>query len=288
MWVDQKYQDGFRFSRGESNTATLSLIVGDVPSDPVGMLAGAQLALEYAPSAFMAPLVVGGDLVEELHYDPETGLGIFQYDIKYGEVERKEPGEEEYSFTTTGGSSKITQSLATVARYGAPAAEDGSGPTLPAPNFRGAINVTDNGVEGVEIPSPKLELTVKKWWESTQVSTAYLRVLSYATGCVNSDVWRGFLPGEVLFLGAEGSQQGQKPFQVQYKFAISQNATGLSVGHITGISKRGWDYLWVLYRSRKDVNPEGTETHALVRVPKAAYVEQVHDYVNFADLGIAV
>ncbi len=90
-----------------------------------------------------------------------------------------------------------------------------------------------------------------------------------------------------MFLGAEGTQQGTKPFQITYKFAISQNATDLSVGDITGIDKKGWEYLWVRYRTKKD-ETGGTENKTLVRLPEAVYVERVHYNANFADLGIAV
>ena len=55
--------------------------------------------------------------------------------------------------------------------------------------------------------------------------------------------------------------------------------TGLQVGDITGIDKKGWEYLWVRYADAEDQN-------VLVKRPIAAYVEQVYESGNFALLGI--
>jgi hypothetical protein len=57
--------------------------------------------------------------------------------------------------------------------------------------------------------------------------------------------------------------------------------TGLAVGPITGIAKKGWEYLWVRYADVED-----TGAKMLVKRPIAAYVEQVYEYANFAGLGI--
>ena len=73
------------------------------------------------------------------------------------------------------------------------------------------------------------------------------------------------------------------PEGISFKFAASPNATGLVVGDITGIAKKGWEYLWVRYADAED-----TSAKVLVKKPIAAYVEQVYPYGNFAGLGIGV
>ncbi len=47
------------------------------------------------------------------------------------------------------------------------------------------------------------------------------------TACVNSDGFKGSRPGEVLFLGASGTQRGQEDWEITFTFAASPNATGL-------------------------------------------------------------
>jgi len=47
----------------------------------------------------------------------------------------------------------------------------------------------------------------------------------------------------VLFLGATGSERGEGPdddWEITFRFAANPNQTGLSVGSISGISKKGW------------------------------------------------
>ena len=53
------------------------------------------------------------------------------------------------------------------------------------------------------------------------------------------------------------------------------------MGEITGIAKKGWEYLWVRYADAKDDTAK-----AIVKKPIAAYVEKVYEEGNFAGLGI--
>lgn len=113
------------------------------------------------------------------------------------------------------------------------------------------------------------------------ISRANKAALFYLTGTVNNSPFRGFEPGEVLFLGASGSKRGQDDWEIAYKFAASPNVLGLSVGDIAGIAKRGWDYLWIRYADIED-----TAAKMLVKRPLAVYVEQVYPYRDFSGLGI--
>ncbi|MBN4052529.1 hypothetical protein JYT82_00275 [bacterium AH-315-K20] len=101
------------------------------------------------------------------------------------------------------------------------------------------------------------------------------------TGKVNNGVFRGFAAGECLFLGASGSKRSDSDWEISFRFAASPNATNLTVGDITGIAKKGWEYLWVRYADAVDDTAK-----ALVKKPSAAHVEQVYDSGNFAALGI--
>src|SRR6056297_3947426 len=139
------------------------------------------------------------------------------------------------SFNTTGATTHINQSLLTRGIFAAP------GKT--APNYRGAIGVSDSGVAGVDITVPAFEFSVRKKFE--WVSTSYLLAVVSMTGRTNSTDWSIFAPGEALFLGAEGGEDEQNWVDITYHFAARPNHAALSVGAISGISKRGWDYLWV-------------------------------------------
>src|SRR5690606_18604713 len=113
------------------------------------------------------------------------------------------------------------------------------------------------------------------------------KTLAALTGSVNNTPFKSFAAGEVLFLGASGStrenEDGDTVWEITFSFAASPNVTGLTVGDITGIEKRGWDYLWVRYADAVD-----GEAHVLVKKPVAVYVEQVYPFGNFGALGIGV
>ncbi|MEX2218845.1 MAG: hypothetical protein WD749_08800 [Phycisphaerales bacterium] len=187
-----------------------------------------------------------------------------------------EPGQSIFSFDTGGGTQHITQSKDTVSSHAA------SGTT--APDFEGAIGVTADSVEGVDITVPVYQFSETHYFPDEEVTPAYKGTLFSLTGKVNSGSFRGFQAGEVLFLGATGSRRGTGPeddWEISFRFAASPNAVGISVGSISGISKKGWEYLWVRYADQED-----TGSHAIVKRPVAAYVERVYDEGNFAGLGI--
>lgn len=98
---------------------------------------------------------------------------------------------------------------------------------------------------------------------------------------MNNAPFKGFAPGEVLFMGASGSQRGQDDWEITFRFAASPNAVGLTVGDIVGIDKKGWEYLWVRYADAEDEN-------TLVKQPIAAYVEKVYEEGDLSLLGIGV
>lgn len=178
-----------------------------------------------------------------------------------------------FSFDTGGGIQRITNSLLTRARYAPP------GKT--APDCKGAIGVTADGVEGVDIVVPVYQFSETHFKPDSFVTPAYKGVLFALTGKVNSAPFRNFAAGEVLFLGASGAKRAAGDWEITFRFAASPNMTGLTVGDITGIAKYGWDYLWVRYADELDV-----PASALVKRPVAAYVEQVYQTGNFAELGI--
>ncbi len=53
------------------------------------------------------------------------------------------------------------------------------------------------------------------------------------------------------------------------------------MGNITGIDKKGWEYMWVRYADAEDAAAK-----AIVKKPVAVYSEKVYKQGNFAGLGI--
>jgi hypothetical protein len=106
------------------------------------------------------------------------------------------------------------------------------------------------------------------------------------TGTTNSAAFRGFEAGEVLFVGCSGNQEwddqkGRGPWSLSYRFVASKNITGDTIGSITGIAKKGHEYLWVRYE-------DAVDSSSLIKKPKAVYVNKVYKESNFSSLGIGV
>lgn len=200
---------------------------------------------------------------------PQIWLGF----ARYGKQTTQETGVKQYQFDTGGGTQHITQSLSTVQRYGRTG--------FAAPNFLGAIGVSQGSVEGVDIVVPVYNFSEVNYESDSQVDTAYKHTLFALTGRVNNDSWNGYAAGEVLFMGAAGSMRAGGDWEITYRFAASPNLSGLNVGDITGIAKQGWQYMWVQY-----IDEEDTTAQSMIKRPWSVHIEQVYPYGDFGLLHI--
>lgn len=208
----------------------------------------------------------------------EDDEGSYHYTFS-GNYTRKPPEAVlRWSFDTTGGTIRLMTSKLTNAY--AP-----SGRT--APNFGGAIGVKNTGKdaepEGVDIILPGLKLTATYKWPKDTVDVAYAKLLAGLTGKTNNAPFYGFATGELLFLGGTGEVVPGVPNEVRYDFLASQNVTGLTIGSISSIAKKGHEYLWVAFEADQD-----TSAKKLVQKPVAVYVERVYDPDDFSTMGIGV
>lgn len=223
-----------------------------------------------------SPVIHDGMLRRDADVEELEGLDAYLGTVHFASSDSQPPetGESTFQFDTSGGSQHITQSLATVGTYAAPGSD--------APNFGGGIGVTANGVEGVDITVPVYTFAETHYLSTGTVTTGYKGTLFNLTGKVNSSGFKGLDAGECLFLGASGSRrESEDDWEITFRFAGSPNRSGLTIGDITGVSKKGWEYLWVRYQ---DVEDETAKM--LIKKPIAAYVEKVYEEASFAALGI--
>ncbi len=224
------------------------------------------------------PMFYAGLLRKAVEISEHITADTWKVNVRY---ERPEPGEEgtpepdpTFSFDTGGGSQHITQSLETKNKYGPSASE----------LLGGAIGFDGENVVGVDITVPVYNFAETHYLLPEVVTESFRQLLFRATGSVNNDAFRGFQPGEVLFLGASGSRQGDDPedlWEVTYKFAAAVNRTDIQVGDIGPIEKKGWEYMWVQYAPEVD-----EDVKVLIKKPVAVYVERVYPETTFALFGI--
>ena len=204
----------------------------------------------------------------------QTGTDTWEAVVTYRDPEQQRKTQQpddpvRISFSTLGATQHINYSLATVGRWVK------AGET--APQFYNAIAVDENGPQGIDITVPSLHFQVTKTYPGGQAPSP--ATLSAYTGCVNADTWYGFAPGTVLFLGAEGGTRADGNVEITYHFAAQPNVSNITIGGISGITKRGWDYLWVWYRRKVE---NGVTTFQ----PVCVQTERVYPSANFAGLGL--
>jgi hypothetical protein len=250
---------------GDGAQVDLAYIISDTDDD---------LAVKAALLAG-SPTVYDGLVRQSAHIEP-IGPGLWEGTVRYAPFVYQPPqtGESSFTFDTGGGTQHITQSLQTVGKY----------PAASAPDFAGAIGVTHDNVEGVDITIPVYQFSETHYLAPTLVTPAYQGTLFALTGKVNNAPFRACDTGECLFLGASGSRRGTSldaDWEITFRFAGSPNVTGLTIGTITGINKKGWEYMWVRYADSEDATAK-----VLVKKPVAIYIEKVYELGNFSLLGI--
>lgn len=230
--------------------------------------------LAVAPSTFNSlPIDAANGVNVEETEDENLWFVTVSYSKAETAPEPPETGDSEFEFDTSGGSVHITQALATI---------DSGIPSgfATTPDFSGAINVSDGGVEGTDIVAPQYVWSETHYIDDGDVDGTFKANLFALTGKTNNASFKGFAAGETLFLGARGSKRGSGDWAITFSFSSSPNVTGLSIAGCT-VDKDGWEYLWVLYEDMED-----TTAKRLVRRPRAVYVVQVYESGDFSLLGI--
>lgn len=224
-------------------------------------------ATAYQKVADFAPESIGSFVnrtIELEELEDKLWLGTVTWSTFDGQF----PQAAKVRFSSKGGTQHLTQSIETVGRYMCRQTDITKG--NPVPDFKGAIGVNADRIEGVDVPVPSLHFTISFTVENFAMTTGYQRTLVELVGATNSDGFMFFEPGEVTYLGAEWSNDDPLRYTVDLEFSASPNRLDLSVGDAKNIEKKGSDYLWVLYDESTD-----DAAKRIVQTPIAAYVERV-------------
>lgn len=227
-----------------------------------------QAALGYSidnigPSQYEAKVRYGIPTLQELEFAGElpgseggTSGGVFTL----------------ATFSSMGGTAHITQSLNTTIH---PLTEANP------PDFGGAIGVTETSVEGVDVPTPRVEFVLHRIKAS--VTPEYMKHISYSVGKTNIGTFLTFTRCELMFMGFDSTLSSDGAYAFAFKFAASptRDVPVTINGETTYITKLGWEYLW--FRYRKDVDADAKR---VVHVPLAAYVERIAEEMDFNTLEV--
>ena len=208
-----------------------------------------------------------------------TGGLIFDGTAKYGRRLLRQTGDIILAFDGTGGTAHVTVSKETVSQAGLTLVTS-------IPDFKNAIGVNNDSVEGCDITIPVFKFTLEYFAPTAVVTPEYIIEIMTMTGSTNQDLWKGFPAGTVLFLGPTGQPRSLDDWDITFHFVGSPHADGtsgqnalLNIGDLVAIPKKGHDYLWVRFADIADAN-------VLTKQPQFAFTERVYDPKDFTRLGL--
>lgn len=204
----------------------------------------------------------------------DVSNNMWEANVSYDVHIPKVLDQVDYEFEAGSQQVTLTHALATTAYTG-------GGRT--APDFKQGINVSADGkIQGIAVDRPQFTFQLTKYWDPADVTAAYQLTVAGLVGKVNDATFpSGGLPaGSVKFLGARGRLAGNK-FPITYRFEFSPNETGLTVADITGINRKGWQYLDIYRRTISDASAKKK-----VEVPHSVYVHTVYPEADFSALGL--
>ena len=202
-----------------------------------------------------------------------------EYKYIGGPSVNSEDGEREEKVSIEFGVSTATRtvSLGRVESYG------------DIPTYGGLIDVQESGdgtmePRGISVYIPTGTMTITHWFKKSQWTTRLRNKIAYRRCRYNSDTFRGFAHGELLFVGETVSyQDDDKYVEVQFKFLISENSDDIEVGKFSGIHKRGWQGMWCKYA--KNVKTVGGKKYQVLE-PQGVAIEKIYRACSFEELGL--
>lgn len=192
----------------------------------------------------------------------------------------------EMSIEISRGTVKVLQSKETREGYGINGALMSTGGV---PDYQRAINVTAEGVEGVEIGGSfpgKVLFTYNARYRF--ITWKYLDILTELCLSTNTGTYFGREEESVLYIGSTGNHDGsESPWKFAHTFAIGKHESNIAItGDVATpatslivATKKAFDYLWCSYTKVPGDNK-------LLTVPDAAYVERMFDKRNLKPIGI--
>ena len=235
-----------------------------------------SIADSISPASFSTRIGTEATTVykNEITANPQGPGDTWYVEVKYGPTQGQQPGNSEWNFNIGIRNVHTSHSLETINTY----VPDGDA----AEDFKQAVNVTGSGadlrVEGVDVPEPTFGWQETLYLKLENFTSAYLTKLRNAVGKTNVTAFRVFGAQEVQLVGISGQPAGNC-VAMTFSFAGSPSVEGLAIGDINGIDKKGFEYLWVRYKTDQGIT-------GLTQVPAQVNIEKVIDTYEFADLGI--
>lgn len=175
-----------------------------------------------------------------------------------------------YSYDTGETTVRVTHGLA-IAQSGC------NGNT--APDVGVAINVTDEGVEGIDVPVAAARLSRKGIFLKSAVSAAWLRSMAKMAFRTNDAPWNSWAANEVLYRKTIYVDRLDGYVEITQEFDVGENVTETFAGSDLSLTKHAHDYRWVMMQRKEDATAKRITVESV-----AAYVSTVFKELDFTEL----
>lgn len=207
-----------------------------------------------------------------------VGGGFWYLTAEYSAVDQpSEPlqlgDEPRTEFDTTGGE-RVLRTHATIRNgYAGPG-------LITVADYGGAMNVVDGVANGIEIETGGGVLTLSQVITRAQASDAYVRkLMTYAKRVVNNAAFRGFEAYEVRFMSARLTTRGDDNLDLTRVYNVAQNVPSGTYAGVTGIDKRGHEYIWASLERKADATAQTVVPRVL-----GVYVHEIYEPIDFGEL----
>lgn len=102
-------------------------------------------------------------------------------------------------------------------------------------------------VVGVDVPFNQTRIVISYRHPQMFLNHAYLRAIGKLVGHPNNDIFLGYDPGEIAYMGGNATES-ECEASAEYAFEVSRNETDLEVGGITIDEKKGFDIISPVYK----------------------------------------
>ena len=234
-----------------------------------------------------APSTYGNLPLAKLRFDGFDNDGNITVIAVYEKQDSGDGGYDEtdeptVNFDCSTGTLHVTEPISQVCVYSAdgPAESAAEAAAIPI-GWNGKFG-SESEAAGVDISTGELKETYTKVLSrSTVTGDAWKRKIADLVGKVNSSSFKGWQPGEVMFLGASYSAplKGVTKVQVSFHFAIHLNESNVKVSGQTISSCDGYEYLWA-------ISSDKAESGKLTKKVKKIYKAVVCQSASFSTLGL--
>jgi hypothetical protein len=120
----------------------------------------------------------------------------------------------------------------------------------------GGVIFDGQEVVGVDVPYNQTRIVISYRHPQMFLNHAYLRGIGALVGHPNNDMFLGYDPGEVCYMGGNASES-ECECTAEYTFEVSRNEKDLEVGGIEIAEKKGFDVISPVYKWDTDTDGDG-------------------------------